>query len=262
MAVRITFPGGKTKALTFSYDDGRVFDRRLVGIFNNHGLKGTFHLNSGRMDNPEYYVALEEISTLFKGHEISCHSFSHPFLERIPRIEVLREVWRDREILEKYANYPVTGMSYPMGTSDSAIVEILRSCGIEYCRTTVSTNRFGIPDDLLLWNPTCHHNSMLDLLPGFLNFRYGMAVFYVWGHSYELEQPGKWDAMERFADEVAGKNDIWYVTNIELARYIKAFRALVLSVDGRTAYNPSGVTVWVNAGYGSIPVAPGATAAL
>ena len=35
-------PQGLKKALTFSYDDGREFDRRLVEIFNQHGLKGTF----------------------------------------------------------------------------------------------------------------------------------------------------------------------------------------------------------------------------
>lgn len=41
------YPGGKFKALTMSYDDGQIHDRRLVEIFNRHGIKGTFHLNSG-----------------------------------------------------------------------------------------------------------------------------------------------------------------------------------------------------------------------
>ncbi len=41
------YPGGKHKALTMSYDDGRTQDRRLVDIFNQNGIKGTFHLNSG-----------------------------------------------------------------------------------------------------------------------------------------------------------------------------------------------------------------------
>ena len=30
------FPGGKRKALTLSYDDGKLADRRLVDIFNRH----------------------------------------------------------------------------------------------------------------------------------------------------------------------------------------------------------------------------------
>ena len=44
------FPEGKTKALTMSYDDGQIFDRRLISIFNKYGIKGTFHLNSGILD--------------------------------------------------------------------------------------------------------------------------------------------------------------------------------------------------------------------
>ena len=39
------FPGGKHKVLTFSYDDGRQEDRRLVEIFNRYGMKGTFNIN-------------------------------------------------------------------------------------------------------------------------------------------------------------------------------------------------------------------------
>ena len=47
--MKYIYPDGKPKALTFSYDDGEHYDRRLVGIFNEYGLKGTFHLNSGNL---------------------------------------------------------------------------------------------------------------------------------------------------------------------------------------------------------------------
>ena len=39
------FPGGKHKAVTFSYDDGCENDARLVALLNQYGMKGTFHLN-------------------------------------------------------------------------------------------------------------------------------------------------------------------------------------------------------------------------
>ncbi len=48
LSMEFTYPQGLKKALTFSYDDGREFDR-AVEIFNQHGLKGTFHLNSGTL---------------------------------------------------------------------------------------------------------------------------------------------------------------------------------------------------------------------
>ena len=48
--IYICFPGGKFKALTMSYDDGREADKRLIKLFNKHGIKGTFHLNAGLID--------------------------------------------------------------------------------------------------------------------------------------------------------------------------------------------------------------------
>jgi len=44
------YPDGKRFAATMSYDDGHFHDRRLVDLFNKYGIKGTFHLNSGRLD--------------------------------------------------------------------------------------------------------------------------------------------------------------------------------------------------------------------
>ena len=38
---------GKSKVLTFSYDDGVVQDIRLAGIFDKYGLKCTFNINTG-----------------------------------------------------------------------------------------------------------------------------------------------------------------------------------------------------------------------
>ena len=40
-------PDGRFKALTLSFDDGRVQDRRLVTLLNRCGIKATFNLNSG-----------------------------------------------------------------------------------------------------------------------------------------------------------------------------------------------------------------------
>ena len=51
------FPGGKHKVLTFSYDDGKLEDRRLVEIFNKNGLRGTFNLNTvSRKTNGRIYM--------------------------------------------------------------------------------------------------------------------------------------------------------------------------------------------------------------
>ena len=43
MMLTPVYPGGKIKALTFSYDDGVRFDGKLIEIFNRYGMKGTFN---------------------------------------------------------------------------------------------------------------------------------------------------------------------------------------------------------------------------
>ena len=45
--ISMLFPEGKRKALTFSYDDGTIHDRRLAALLNEYGMKGTFNLNYG-----------------------------------------------------------------------------------------------------------------------------------------------------------------------------------------------------------------------
>ena len=83
------FPGGKHKVLTMSYDDGKIYDRRLVALFNQYGIRGTFHINGnglfGEM-GPLPRIPFEEIKELYKGHEVSCHTYTHPTIERCLRL--------------------------------------------------------------------------------------------------------------------------------------------------------------------------------
>ena len=113
------YPGGKHKALTMSYDDGRTQDRRLIGIFNENGIRGTFHLNSGRLEE-ENRIHPDEIAELYRGHEIACHTVTHPTIARCPLPEAAAEVLEDRKALERITGTPVRGMSYPNRMKSSA----------------------------------------------------------------------------------------------------------------------------------------------
>ena len=53
-AIFMRYPGGKAKAVTFSYDDGVPQDKRLLELFNKYGLKATFNFNSVRNSNFHY----------------------------------------------------------------------------------------------------------------------------------------------------------------------------------------------------------------
>lgn len=41
---------------------------------------------------------------------------------------------------------------------------------------------------------------------------------YVWGHSYEFDNHDNWDVIEKFCAYMGNRNDIWYATNLEIAR--------------------------------------------
>jgi peptidoglycan/xylan/chitin deacetylase (PgdA/CDA1 family) len=242
------YPGGKKKALTMSYDDGQVHDRKLVEIFNRYGIRGTFHLNSGRFDT-DVFLKSTEIRDLFEGHEISAHTLNHPYLTILPGDMVATEVLEDRKNLEELAGYPVRGMSYPFGAYSQELVEILPFLGIEYCRTVNSHFGFQLPDDFLAWHPTCHHKQgLMEKAEAFRKIGKWaqMPLLYVWGHSFEFEWDKNWDLVEEFCKTVSGDEDVWYATNIEIADYVKAMKSLKFSVDRKIVHNPSAQDVWIS----------------
>lgn len=267
------FPEFRTKAFTTSYDDGSMYDKRLVEIFNEYGIKGTFNLNSGLAGNKDSgSLPLEEVVRLCEqgGHEIAVHGLKHIRLEQVDAAIAVNEILEDRKNLERCTGKIVRGMAYAYGTYDDNIVEILKQCGIVYARTVVSSRNFEIPRDWLRLPTTCHHNDerLFELADAFLveqnekNFwRISPKLFYLWGHSYEFNRDGNWDRIETLCQKVGKREDVWYATNIEIYEYVQAFERLVWSVDGNRVYNPSQRDVYVEC-YGKKAVVPaGATIA-
>ena len=246
---------GKERCVTFSYDDGRIEDVRLVEMFNKYGLRGTFHLNNPGFEKefPQFlqdpqFVDPDFYSELYRGHEISCHGATHPFFYYTPDEYIRREIRENRRFLESKCHYPVRGMSYPFSTYDQRVIDACRAEGMEYSRTAAQTMEFGIPSDFMRWDGTCHHASFTDELweqfasPMLYSF---MRLFYVWGHSYEFYTEEHWEKMEHLCQTVSGRDDIWYATNIEIVDYVTALRALRFSSDCDCVYNPSAVDVWI-----------------
>ena len=119
-SIFLRYPGGKAKAVTFSYDDGVKEDRRLAEIFDKYGMKGTFNFNTvpGRL--PKFTD--EEIEEIFfsKGHEIAVHGANHRANGNLRPIEGIRDVLDCRLALEQRYDRIIRGMAYP----DSGISRI------------------------------------------------------------------------------------------------------------------------------------------
>lgn len=251
------FPGFKSKAVTISYDDGVIFDKRLIEIMDKNGLKGTFNLNSGHFGHGELRLTEEQALALYanSGHEVAVHGKKHLSLAEVQDAVAVDEVLNDRIALENLFDTFITGMAYANGSYDDRVVDILKKCGIEYARITPPTEKFEIPNDWLRWAPTCHHShpKLMEFARAFVEdepywYYWGQfpKLFYLWGHSYEFNGNDNWSVFEEFAEYVGNREDIWYATNIEIYKYVKAFEALQFSANGEKVYNPTAMDVYLN----------------
>lgn len=252
------FPGFKDKAVTLSYDDGVVYDKRLIEIMDKNGLKGTFNINSGLFsEDGERRLTMQQAKELYtdSGHEVAIHGKRHLHLTDVPTALAVDDVLNDRIALEELFGTVITGMAYPYGLYDDNVVEILQKCGIEYARTTVSTGKFDVPTDWLRLPATCHHSNsnLMKFAADFLTdephvyYRsYPPKLFYLWGHSYEFNDADNWHIIEEFAEFIGNRSDVWYATNIEIYKYVKAYEALQFSANGELVYNPSLMDIYIN----------------
>lgn len=279
LKVEMLFPGGKTKALILSYDDGTIHDRRLVQLMNKYHLIGTFHLNSNKLnsDNPFSYLNKAEIKSLYKGHEVSAHSANHPNLPDISKSEVIKEIVEDRKELERLVGYPVRGMAYPFGNTNDVVVETILELGIEYARTVGDTYAFEIPKDFLRWEPSVHQfakaywetnqpekdKKELELfykvIADFLATN-KLAVMDIWGHSWEMGlDEKKWDETEKYFSLLANQSSIYYTKQIDLVDYINAYRNLKFSFDKKIVTNVSSFEIYFKVGNKIESILPGKT---
>lgn len=256
------WPGGRKKAVTFSYDDGITQDIRLIHLFNEYGVKGTFNLNP-RLFGAAGKVSLngktidhiknqsDEIAGIYRNHEIAGHGEWHTSMATMDTARCADEILNCRRDLESLLGRMVTGYAYAFGVTSINIRTALCTSGIRYARTIASTGKFDIPQDFLMWNPTCHHDDekLFEYADQFLsdapyfNFETPAKLFYVWGHAYEFDLNDNWDRIEKFLQKISGRSDVWYATNGEIERYVRAYRELVFTVDGKYVYNPSAIDV-------------------
>ena len=253
--LQLRYPEFKKKAVTLSFDDGRIDDRKMIEILNRYGIKCTFNLNAGIMDGNERKVQFEEFAELYKGHEIACHGYTHPHLNNLDLGGIAYQIIKDRETLEEITGKIIDGFAYPFELNETAgMIDCIRNCGIRYGRTTVATRNFELPKDYLRWNPTCWQAdpSVFELIEAFFQpddlehpWRIRPLLFYLWGHSFEFEN--NWQRLEQLCEALGNRETVWYATNIEIIDYLSAFRALRRSANGKIIHNPTNVDVYVKA---------------
>lgn len=271
----IRFKDGKSKAFTFSFDDGVVQDMAFIKMLEKYNLKCTFNLNSARFVKRDHVypegtiwramVEDDVLATYSSPYcSVACHSAHHPTLKNMSEAEIAEEILSDRRAHEARFGKIINGMALPNGPYDETTIKVLKMCGIKYARTVMGTQKFDIPREFVPFNPTCHYISMAKFIDEFLTTepKEDGYLFYVWGHTYEFDRDNKWELIEENMKKISGYDNVWYADNDEIFNYIEKFRKLVTSANGRLVSNPTDTEIWFSTGSTTYSVKPGETISL
>ena len=276
----LRFPGGKAKAVTFSYDDGCPEDVKTAETLTKYNLKGTFNLNGSGFRNGKC-ITPEQVKEfiLDKGHEVAVHGAIHRPQGALRTIEGIRDVLDCRLELEKIYGRIIRGMAYPNfgvikfmnNASYESVKNYLSELDIAYSRTLGGDNdQFDLPTDWHKWMPTAHHDNpqIMEYIDKFLNIKFDAQsyrsffdpkLFYIWGHSFEFERNKNWEHLTEICEKLSNRDDIWYATNIEIYDYVNAYYSLKYSADGSTIYNPTLYEIWFTIDMDVYSIKPGET---
>lgn len=255
----IRFPNFRLKAFTLSYDDGYRQDKRLVAIMNQYGLKGTFNINGGLVDDKcKGHMSMQEAYELYipSGMEVAMHGYRHLALSKVDTALAIEDIVADRKILENSFGRVIKGMAYAEGAYNDEIIEFLKKIGVDWARIAGQSEKFDLPIDWRKWQGTCHHNNprLMDLAKEFVEqqieslylWNRKLQIFYLFGHSFEFDNDDNWNVIESLAEYVGNREDIWYATNGEIFEYLQATQHLQFSMDGGFVKNPTSTDIYID----------------
>jgi peptidoglycan/xylan/chitin deacetylase (PgdA/CDA1 family) len=239
MATRLAY-------ITTSWDDGHPLDLRLAELLCKYGLPATFYIplhNERPVLTPRQ---VRELSTMF---EVGGHTVHHCDLQALPDDLARREIADCKTSLEEIIGGPCAAFCFPKGRFHRHHLAQVRDAGYRLART-VELMSLAMPrvQDGLAMMPTSlqavpagfstfARNSLKRLHPANL-IRYVRfcksnwaataeavldhmlehgGVFHLWGHSWEIDEMGQWEAVERvFALLAQGKGRAIFAGNTKL----------------------------------------------
>ena len=227
------FPNGKTKVFNVTYDDGVLQDVRFVALLNKYNLKGTFNLNSGLMEREFEWthesgrvikrLSKEKAVPLYQGHEIACHTLTHPYMHDLSEQEILHELQEDKANLEKLFGREVKGFAVPFDYYSEQIENCVRESGFSYARISQESRSFAPQTDYFNWKATVFHTDpeLERLTRQFIESDEELAIFQIVGHSYDLDVENMWDRIENVFRMIASHDDILPMTTIEIVELLQ-----------------------------------------
>ena len=256
--IKKLYPQGKAKSFSVSYDDGVLQDVRFVNLLNQYGLKGTFNLNSGLMENEFEWIhetgcivkrlSKENVLSLYDGHEVASHTLTHPFMQEKTENEIMKELETDKKNLEKLFGSKIKGFAVPFDYYSDLIESCVKKCDFEYARISEESLSF-VPHknseiNYHKWKATVFHldDSLEKLTEDFIQTDEELALFQIAGHTYDFDTENMWDKIETILKKISLQKDILPMTTIEIIDYLKAMEQV--EITERYIINNSEQSLW------------------
>jgi peptidoglycan/xylan/chitin deacetylase (PgdA/CDA1 family) len=235
--------------VTTSWDDGHPVDLRTAERLRAHGLKGTFYVTA--VSSKRTRMSLGEVRELLAmGMEIGSHTATHPLLPSLDQQAIFQELDGSKKKLEDLLGLPITSVCYPKGKFNRLVCEEAARAGYLLARTTVAFrtslefDTFAMPVSCqfarLPLNRVVRHALNEGNAGGALDWCrfYGMetnplrlasrifdrvllrgGLLHVWGHAWEMDSQGLWDAFDELLSHIGRRPEVTYVTNGEVLDY-------------------------------------------
>ena len=197
-----------------SWDDGVLDDVALVEIFRRCGATACFNLTPGFYKAqrsfgwmyedryPVWWLARPELTEVYAGFEIACHSLTHPRLTQLPPEPLQVEITESRRQLEEIFQRPIPGFCYPFNNYNETVKAALRAAGYRFARGAREQANAFPPADPLEFSPACHILNP-DFWKLYEDVKAADGVFYFWGHAYEIGPKLGWETFAAWIERIS-----------------------------------------------------------
>ena len=213
--------------VTTSWDDGHPSDLRVADLLERHGLRGTFYVPT-RNTEGRPVMGSTEIAQLGQRFEIGGHTRDHISLTTIAPNVAADQILTNKFWLENVLGQEVRGFAYVRGHYNRVVREMVAKAGFRYARTvknlmsTPGSHRFEVATtaqffahshstyirNYISGGPSLQRSAVLAAVLSNTGLADRLAkvaeacarsggYFHLWGHSWELDQYGLWDELDR-----------------------------------------------------------------
>ncbi len=181
--------------VTFTFDDVPASACELgASILEQQGARGTFYV-AGRScgmagPNKSPHASIDQLRTVWaNGHEIGCHTYSHPAVRHMNLDELGCELERNRTVMTKISgDIVVRNFAYPYGDLSIRTKRYLEgrfdSCRSGHAGINSGIADLGALDAWPLQNASLDHAKIVELIAETVQTR-GWLIFY----SHDVAKP-------------------------------------------------------------------------